>query len=115
MSSQIIQLGAGDFDEAMRFLNAVFGEYRPHDFAGMLPARYQPTDRHMSCNYAVQDGGRLSAIVGVFPIHWCVGGVTLKVASVGGVATTALGLSLVVRINEAYGTVEEDEIKDESL
>ena len=34
-----------------------------------------------------------------------------------GVATTALGLALVVRINEAYGTVEEDEIhaKDSSL
>ena len=27
-----------------------------------------------------------------------------------GVATTALGLALVVRIKEAYGTVEEDEI-----
>ncbi len=31
-------------------------------------------------------------------------------AIVVGVATTALGLSLVIRINEAYGTVEEDEI-----
>lgn len=27
-----------------------------------------------------------------------------------GVATTALGLALVVRINEAYGTVEEEDI-----
>jgi len=27
------------------------------------------------------------------------------------VATTALGLALVVRINEAYGTIEEDEIE----
>jgi multicomponent Na+:H+ antiporter subunit C len=26
------------------------------------------------------------------------------------VASTALGLALVVRLNEAYGTVEEDEI-----
>ncbi len=34
-----------------------------------------------------------------------------------GVATTALGLALVVRIKEAYGTAEEDEIhsQDESL
>lgn len=31
-------------------------------------------------------------------------------AIVVGVATTALALALVVRINEAYGTVEEDEI-----
>jgi len=27
-----------------------------------------------------------------------------------GVATTALGLALVVRIKEAYGTIEDDEI-----
>ena len=38
-------------------------------------------------------------------------------AIVVGVATSALGLSLVVRIKEAYGTIEEDEIAqmDESL
>ena len=28
----------------------------------------------------------------------------------GGVATLALGLALVVRIREAYGSIEEDEI-----
>ena len=31
-------------------------------------------------------------------------------AIVVGVATLALGLALVVRIREAYGTIEEDEI-----
>ncbi len=36
--------------------------------------------------------------------------VLILTAIVVGVATTALGLSLVVRIKEAYGTVEEDEI-----
>ncbi len=36
--------------------------------------------------------------------------VLMLTAIVVGVATTALGLSLVVRIQEAYGTVEEDEI-----
>ena len=41
--------------------------------------------------------------------------VLMLTAIVVGVATLALGLSLVVRINEAYGTIEEDEIKDESL
>ena len=38
--------------------------------------------------------------------------VLILTAIVVGVATTALGLSLVVRINEAYGTIEEDEIGD---
>ncbi len=41
--------------------------------------------------------------------------VLILTAIVVGVATLALGLSLVVRINEAYGTVEEDEIQDASL
>jgi multicomponent Na+:H+ antiporter subunit C len=38
-------------------------------------------------------------------------------AIVVGVATTALALALIVRINEAYESVEEDEIhkKDESF
>lgn len=36
--------------------------------------------------------------------------VLILTAIVVGVATTALGLALVVRIREAYGTIEEDEI-----
>jgi len=36
--------------------------------------------------------------------------VLILTAIVVGVATAALGLALVVRIHEAYGTVEEDEI-----
>lgn len=41
--------------------------------------------------------------------------VLILTAIVVGVATTALGLSLVVRINEEFGTIEEDEIEDPSL
>ncbi len=41
--------------------------------------------------------------------------VLILTAIVVGVATTALGLSLVVRIKEAFGTIEEDEIEDASL
>jgi multicomponent Na+:H+ antiporter subunit C len=37
--------------------------------------------------------------------------VLILTAIVVGVATTAVGLALVVRINEAYGTVEEEEIQ----
>ena len=36
--------------------------------------------------------------------------VLILTAIVVGIATTALGLALIVRIQEAYGTVEEDEI-----
>ena len=38
--------------------------------------------------------------------------VLILTAIVVGVATTAVGLALVVRIQEAYGTVEEEEIHD---
>ena len=38
--------------------------------------------------------------------------VLILTAIVVGVATTALGLALVVRINEGYGTIEETEIVD---
>ena len=37
--------------------------------------------------------------------------VLILTAIVVGVATLALGLALVVRINEAYGSIEEDEIR----
>ncbi len=36
--------------------------------------------------------------------------VLILTAIVVGVATTAIGLALIVRIKEAYGTIEEDEI-----
>ena len=36
--------------------------------------------------------------------------VLILTAIVVGVATTALGLALVIRIKEAYGTIEDDEI-----
>ena len=37
--------------------------------------------------------------------------VLILTAIVFGVATTALGLALVVRIHDAYGTIEDDEIE----
>jgi multicomponent Na+:H+ antiporter subunit C len=39
--------------------------------------------------------------------------VLILTAIVVGVATTALGLALTVRIKEAYGTIEEDELHDQ--
>lgn len=41
--------------------------------------------------------------------------VLILTAIVVGVATTALGLALVVRIKEAYGSVEEDVIQEKDL
>ena len=39
--------------------------------------------------------------------------VLILTAIVVGIATTALGLSLVIRIQEAYGSIEEDEIHEQ--
>lgn len=39
--------------------------------------------------------------------------VLILTAIVVGVATTAVGLALVVRIKEAYGTIDEDEIQEQ--
>ncbi len=39
--------------------------------------------------------------------------VLILTAIVVGISTTALGLGLVVRINRAYGTIEEDDIHDQ--
>ena len=41
--------------------------------------------------------------------------VLILTAIVVGVATLALGMALVVRIHEAYGTVEDDEVHDQEL
>ena len=38
--------------------------------------------------------------------------VLILTAIVVGVATTALGLALIVRLNETYGTIEEDEVME---
>lgn len=56
---------------------------------------------------------------GTAPIIWAQGGpysnplphVLILTAIVVGVATLSLGLALVVRIKESYGTIEEDEIQ----
>ena len=41
--------------------------------------------------------------------------VLILTAIVVGVATTAMALALIVRIREAYGTIEEDEILEQDL
>ena len=41
--------------------------------------------------------------------------VLILTAIVVGIATTALGLSLVVRIKEAYGSIEEEEIQQQDI
>ena len=67
---KVEQLTANDFEEAMDFMNLVFGAHGPHDFASLLPALYQPTDELMKCIWAIRESGRIVAIVGYHPLEW---------------------------------------------
>ncbi|MBL8875046.1 MAG: GNAT family N-acetyltransferase [Phycisphaerae bacterium] len=83
MNDTICKLTASDFDEAIAHLSLVFGD---PDFAALVPSLYQPTDSHMGRNFALRKGGRIAAMVGVFPIDWIVGSTRLRVAGIGGVS-----------------------------
>ena len=64
------------------------------------------------------DGGTAPILVEGFQVYSNpLPHVLILTAIVVGVATTALGLALVVRIKESYGSIEEDEIhrQDRSL
>ncbi len=87
MTDTVVQLTANDFDEGMAFLNMVFGEHSPHDFAAMLPSIYRATDQHMAANNAVCVDGEIRGIVGLFPMVWKVGDTALRVGGIGGVST----------------------------
>ncbi len=57
--------------------------------------------------HGLAHGGAVEAIVYTNPLPH----VLILTAIVVGVATTAVGLALAVRIREAYGTIEEDELE----
>ncbi len=62
----------------------------------------------------VVDGGTVPILVeGMTHYSNPVPHVLILTAIVVGVATTAVALSLIIRIKEAYGTVEEDEIHEQ--
>jgi multicomponent Na+:H+ antiporter subunit C len=58
------------------------------------------------------DGGTAPILEDGFEVYTNpIPSVLILTAIVVGIATMALGLALVVRIREAYGTIEEDEIE----
>lgn len=62
-------------------------------------------------DHAVPDAAAQHTVsAGARPFSNVLPHVLMLTAIVVGIATTALGLALVVRIQEAYGTIEEDEI-----
>ncbi|MEX0775149.1 MAG: GNAT family N-acetyltransferase [Phycisphaeraceae bacterium] len=87
MPHSITRITAREFDELIAFLDVAFGHDTPErSFVHLLPASYQPDEAHCRCNYALRVEGKLAAVVGLFPIEWHLGGETLRVAGIGGVA-----------------------------
>ena len=85
MNTQIRQLSAADFQEAIAVLNHSFFADGSEDFRRLLPKLYRATDELMSCNYAAICDGRIRAIVGMFPLGWCIDDTQLRIAGIGGV------------------------------
>lgn len=68
---EIVRLKSCDFEEAIDFLDFVFSKaYSPTHFRKMLPLCYQPTDEHMSHNFAIRENGKIRAIVGLFQLKF---------------------------------------------
>lgn len=84
---QVERLTAGDYEEAIDFINMVFSmAHSPIDFAQALPRLYKPTDEHMGCNFVVRENGRIRALVGLYPDTMQVGDVQLRLAGIGAVS-----------------------------
>jgi len=84
----MVRLSADDYDEAIDFLNLVFSQAsRPHDFEKMLPRMCVPDDEHMGKHFAVKAGGRIQAMLGVYPLPAAIDGRPFMFATVGNVAT----------------------------
>ncbi len=105
------RLGPDDYPAAVAFLDAVFGEARPHDFARMLPARYQPTAEHMRHQLAARDGGRIVGLLGLFPLPLRLGARRLSIGGVGGVSVARehRGRGLMGRLLERAADLAREE------
>lgn len=86
MTEKIVRLHAGDFEEAIDFINLVFSTHGPHDFERLLPKLYRPTDEAMARHLAVKRDGRIRALVGVYPVELHLGDTLLRTAGVGAVS-----------------------------
>ncbi len=74
---------ASDYDELIRFLNAIFGVRMDLEYSHI----YKPTAKDMANNIVVVEGGRIISCVGIFPMTFICGDVQLSVGGIGGVST----------------------------
>jgi len=91
-------IGLSIFQTSVLLLYITMGKVR-HGTVPILPSHDQAAS-------AASHSGGAAEVLYSHPLP----SVLMLTAIVVGVATTALGLALIVRIQEVYGTIEEDEI-----
>lgn len=88
MNYEIVQLRKEDYEEAMDFINMVFSmSGSPINFPELLPTYYKPTDEHMKCHQVIKEGGKIRALVGIYPGELVIGESSFKVARIGAVSS----------------------------
>lgn len=83
---QIQRLNLGDYDRLIGLLNRAYGFGDAEGFGRLVPLLCRPDEDAMQRYFAVSVDGQISAVAGLFPIQWRIGGTTLRVAGVGSVA-----------------------------
>ena len=87
MDYQIERLNAENYDELLHMLNTVFHKTEGNTFDTFLPVMWKRDDAHMSKHLAIRQGGKLAAVVGIYPLPAVVNGEPITFATIGNIAT----------------------------
>jgi hypothetical protein len=68
MEYKIERLTAKDYDELLGMLNTVFNKPEGNTFDIFLPVMWERDDEHMSKHIAIKEDGKISAVVGIYPL-----------------------------------------------
>ncbi len=86
---ELVRLEAKDYEECFALMDLAFMTSRPGHphFRAILPKMCVPDDEHMHKHLAVRRGGKLRAVLGIYPLPVIIGGRRLMCSTVGNVAT----------------------------
>ena len=87
MEYKIERLTVNDYDELLGMLNTVFHKPEGNTFDVFLPVMWERDDEHMSKHIAIKEDGKISAVVGIYPLPANVCGEKIVFSTIGNVAT----------------------------
>lgn len=87
MKYKIERLNAENYDELLNMLNTVFHKSEGNTFDIFLPVMWKRDDAHMEKHLAIRENGKLSAVVGIYPLPAIINGEPITFATIGNVAT----------------------------